>query len=111
MKINFVRVNLNGKIPVQLFQYQKAMSEKCATTSLTRQSIIGRLVTWKNMMHLSNSIKRQSSTNKVIRLWPVRKDFLLRLPIKIRFKEKAEYVISVPDITAITDEFRNIEIQ
>ena len=29
MRINFVRANLNGKIPVLLFRYRKGMLEKC----------------------------------------------------------------------------------
>jgi len=50
--------------------------------------IIERLPTWKNIKHLSNIIKRQSTPNKVIRLWIVSMDFLLRLPLKIRLKRK-----------------------
>jgi hypothetical protein len=46
-------------------------------------------------MYLSNFIKRQSTPNKVIRLWPMRVDFPLRLPLKIRFKEKAITVIGL----------------
>jgi len=43
---------------VLLFRYQKVMLEKYATTSLPSQNIIGKLVTWKNMRHLSSSIRR-----------------------------------------------------
>ena len=43
---------------VLLFRYQKVMLEKYATTSLTNRNIIEKLVTWKNMRHLSSSIRR-----------------------------------------------------
>ena len=70
---------------VLLFRYQKAILQKSVIIFLTSRNIIGRLVTWKNMRLLSNFIKRPSTPNKVIRYLFMSQDFLLRLPVKIRF--------------------------
>jgi putative transposase len=63
----FCQGKFKWKIPVLHFQYQKEMLQKCAITSTTSQNIIERLVTWKNMRHLSSFIRRLLFQNKVIR--------------------------------------------